>query len=231
MDGDSEGGMTFWGPEGGAPNKIPKMDGGAPGPSEPEITSIMDFWISLFTKPEETLRREAKAGGLGDAIRRMAIVGFVFGLLGMLLALVLAMAAPGAIIMAPILLFGIPLGLILVFLIESGIYFVLAKILGGEGDFGTQSNLLSQIFVIQSVVSIPLAIIGLIPCLGAIIGIIFNLYVMYLNALSLSIAHKFSLARAFVVVLIPVVIMIVIFIGLWMAIKSHMLASYNPFTS
>lgn len=227
MDGDSEGGMTFWGPEGGDQNKIPKMDEGAPGQSEPEITSITDFWMGLFTKPEETLRREAKAGGLGDAIRRIAIVGFVLGLLWVLLALILAMAAPAAILIALILLFAIPLGLILVFLIGSGIYFVLAKILGGEGDFGTQSNLISQIFVFQFVVSIPLAFLNIIPCVGAIINLGFSLYVMYLNALSLSIAHKFSLLRAFVVVLIPVVIMVAIFIALWMLILSHLPASYS----
>ncbi len=166
----------------------------------------------LFTSPEETLKSYKGKGDYGEAIKAVMIAAVIAALSGAFSQLIwvtlsdgVGVAVLSAIITFILTLIVLPMGLF----ISSGIYFVLSKILGGKGDFEVQTHLMSLIYLVSAVGGV----IGIIPCLGAVIGFLLALYAIYLNALVLKVTHGFSLMRAIAVILIPIVIVVVI-IGL-----------------
>lgn len=96
----------------------------------------------------------------------------------------------GALIAAPIL-----------FLIGSGIYFLLAKLFGGTGNFEEQTYLLAASAAPITIVS---SLVGIIPLLGGCVGFLLFIYQLVLNYFALKVTHGLTSGKALAVVLIPV---------------------------
>jgi hypothetical protein len=99
----------------------------------------------------------------------------------------------GALIIAPIF-----------FLIGSGIYFLLAKLFGGTGNFEEQTYLLAAAAAPLTIVS---GVVGIIPFLGGCVGLLIAVYQLVLNYFALKVAHGLTSGKAIAVVLIPVAIL------------------------
>lgn len=93
-------------------------------------------------------------------------------------------------------LFGIPL----ITIIWSGLLWVMAKILDGSGSFEKQTFLISAIVT-------PLIILGMIfyiiPFIGFVLIIAFNLYIIYLTFFAMRAVHGLSGGRVTTAVLTP----------------------------
>lgn len=104
----------------------------------------------------------------------------------------------GALILTPI-----------VFLIVSGILFVIAKMFGGDGEFEEQTYLLSTFGAPLTMVN---AVIGIVPILGACLGLLIGLYQLVLATMAIKVSHNLDTAKAVMVVLVPVVVIFLCFI-------------------
>jgi len=95
----------------------------------------------------------------------------------------------------------------LMFLIGVGIYFLLAKMLGGNGDFGRYAYL-------NAAFSAPLGILttllSLVPFAGCISPLI-TIYSLVLVYFATKAEHQMSSGRAIWVVLIPVLVVLMLF--------------------
>jgi hypothetical protein len=90
------------------------------------------------------------------------------------------------------------------FLIGSGIYYLIAKLFGGTGNFEEQTYLLAASAAPITIVS---GVIGIIPILGGCISIALTIYQLVLNYFALKVAHGLTTGKAIAVVLIPVAIL------------------------
>ena len=95
----------------------------------------------------------------------------------------------------------IPVG----FLIGALIWFVLAKIFGGDGDFEGQAYLMATytapLMIVNSVISI-------IPFLGACVAFFLALYQIALTYFMLKVSHNLSSGKALTIVLLPVILLL-----------------------
>lgn len=91
------------------------------------------------------------------------------------------------------------------FFIGNGVLYLLAKLLGGTGDFVVHNYLLSLLYA-------PLAIIGgvfsIVPVLGGLAGIPLGIYSLVLTTLALRSAHGLSTGRAIAVWAIPLAVVV-----------------------
>ncbi|MEM7034878.1 MAG: Yip1 family protein [Chloroflexota bacterium] len=96
-------------------------------------------------------------------------------------------------------LIGAPIG----FLIGSGIYMLIAKLLGGTGTFEEQTYLLATftapIMIVNSVISV-------VPILGGCVSIFITIYQLVLTYYAIKVSHGMESGRAIATVLIPIVI-------------------------
>ncbi len=156
----------------------------------------MEFktWLDALIYPKETFRAEKEGASLGDALNNIAVAGLIAGIVfGLISGLLLGLFG----FVIGIITF--PIIVIISFLFESLIFFILAKILGGKGDFSTQTYLIS-LFTAPLVV---LSLVGLIPIMGWVLYIPIVLYSLYPLTIALRESHGFSTARANLTWLIP----------------------------
>jgi hypothetical protein len=90
--------------------------------------------------------------------------------------------------------------------IACGVMWGIAKLLGGTGDFASQYYHFAVpgggLMIVQSVV-------GLVPCVGGLVGLVLWVYSFYLAYLIYQSVHKISSGKAIVLVALPVVLAIV----------------------
>ena len=89
----------------------------------------------------------------------------------------------------------VPIG----FLVGTAIYFVIAKLLGGTGDFGRYAYLNASFSAPLTILS---SIISVIPVLGCI-SIFIGIYQLVLTYYSTKVEHNLTSGRALIVVLLP----------------------------
>jgi hypothetical protein len=189
-----------------------------------EISTIMDFWMSLVRSPQTTLEKEKGKGGLGDAFKTVLAMSLTISVLVALFIFALGSVSAksdfgfaGAGIVSGLVFAVYFVGALLGFFIMSAIYFVIAKLLGGNGSFGEQTYLLSLVFTLGPLLAVISMVLVFIPCLGNILLLVISLYMIYLNAVAIQVAHGFSLLKAIVtVIVIPALIMLVIVVVLAM---------------
>jgi len=165
--------------------------------------SNMEFktWLDALIYPKETFKAEKERASLGDALDNIAVAGLIVGIVfGLISGLLLG-------------LFGFVIGIIafliiviILFLFESLVFFIMAKILGGKGDFSTHTYLISLI----TSPLVVLSLVGLIPIMGWILYILIALDSLYPLTISLRESHGFSTARAILTWLIPSIVLILI---------------------
>jgi len=176
-----------------------------------------NVWIESLTKPIPTFKKEKKNANLVEGAMNVAVAGVITGFLSGLFALIFGSTIAGAffpmasgvvgvaaflaaLIMTPILS-------VVSWLIGSGIYYIFAMLLGGKGNYTTQSYLIAIYSAPLSVVS---AILGLIPVVGLFIAIIPGLYGLYLLTMSLKEAHSFTTGKAVLAWLLPILILVLL---------------------
>jgi hypothetical protein len=94
---------------------------------------------------------------------------------------------------------------ILFFVLFAGLLQLVAKILGGTGNFGIFSYLLAAIFVPITVLS---AVLGLIPFVNLCLLPILLIYQLVLSYYATRVEHKLTPAKSIVVVLTPLLIVL-----------------------
>ncbi len=95
----------------------------------------------------------------------------------------------------------------LMFLISVGIYFILAKVLGGTGDFGRYAYLNAAFSAPLGILTALLSLVPFVSCISPLISI-YSLVLLYFATKT---EHNLSGGRAIWVVLIPVIVVFMIF--------------------
>lgn len=116
---------------------------------------------------------------------------------------------------------------ILGLIIGSAILFLFAKIFKGKGSYVAQTYAIS---LPSSAVILISYVVGWIPVLGGIIGILAGLWCLYPLTIVLRETHQYTTGKAVLTWLIPTIIVLVIFI-IWMwivisAVKAGLLAAF-----
>jgi hypothetical protein len=96
-------------------------------------------------------------------------------------------------------LIGVPLS----FLIGSGFYWLVAKLLGGTGSYEGQTYLLGTFTAPLMIVN---GVISIIPIAGGCIAFLISIYTLVLTYFALKVSHDFTSGKAIVTLLIPVLI-------------------------
>jgi hypothetical protein len=92
------------------------------------------------------------------------------------------------------------------FLIGSGIWFVIAKLFGGTGEFEEQSYLLATISAPMTIIN---GVLAIIPFVGACLSLLIVIYQLVLTYFAMKVSHNLTSGRALGVVLTPVVIALI----------------------
>lgn len=90
------------------------------------------------------------------------------------------------------------------FLIGSAIYFAIAKMFGGEGDFEEQTYLLATF---TAPITILNAVIGIIPFLGGCVTFFISIYQLVLTYFAIKASHNLTSGKALLTVLVPVLVL------------------------
>lgn len=201
-------------------------------------------FFDIFTQMEETLEKKQSSETLGTGLKRVGILLLVIGIILGLFAQV-ASSLPGLmgaslniggippIILVPILL--LILGII-ISLVSNGILLVVAKLLGGRGQFGQQYGV-STLTLWPSVVILVIAyfIMGILTAISPTIGMIIGLIVLYpalflvtflgsyFNIIYLKSVHGLTTFKAALSIAIFITVLLIIFILLFGALILSML--------
>ncbi|MEM7124861.1 MAG: Yip1 family protein [Chloroflexota bacterium] len=89
------------------------------------------------------------------------------------------------------------------FLIGVGILHLIARLLGGQGDFGRYAYLNAAF---QAPIQIVTSVLGLIPFLGGCVSFLLALYSLVLVYFATKTEHQLSQGRSIMVLLIPLII-------------------------
>ena len=103
-----------------------------------------------------------------------------------------------------------------------GLYYLVAKLLGGKGTFVQNYFLGSRLFWPMIFASIIVGIITMIPFVGWLVQIIWFLYTIYLSVVLISVANNITKLRAVVVYVLPGIIILAI---LFMVIGSVLIGA------
>ena len=202
------------------------------------LSSVFQTWLNVLTHPnEETFVQEGEKpdANLTTALIWIVIAGIVaavFGYIGSSLALnaqgpmmqqmidqmdlppeakaelgalfsggfmagMLGAASFASIFITPIF-----------FLIGVGILHLIARMMGGTGEFGKYAYLVA---VFQAPLTIVQAVVGLVPILGGCISLVATIYGFVLTYFATKVAHNLTSGKAIVVVIIPIGILFVLF--------------------
>jgi hypothetical protein len=208
-------------------------------------------WLRVVTNPNEPVfeeERQKPQATLSTALIWMVIVGAIAAVLSLIQSVISAGALQSSITQALAMydlppelrsqleqvlnsgvlggLGGLGLGAIITvpigFLISTGIYFVIAKLLGGKGEFGRYAYLNATFSAPLTILS---SLLSLIPGLGGCIAIFVSIYQVVLTYYATKVEHQLSSGRALMVVLLPLIAffvffacMITLLIGLVMAV-------------
>lgn len=200
------------------------------------LSESWQTWLHVVTAPGEPTfeaERQKPQATLTTALIWMLIAGVIAAILGLIQAAVSAGAAQGAIgqILATanlppetraaleqmlnsgvlsILGGGASLSSIIMvpigFLVSTVIYYVIAKLLGGTGDFGRYAYLNAAFGAPLSILSSILSVIPVLGCITIFIGI----YQVVLTYYSTKVEHNLTSGRALLVVLIPLLIVLLL---------------------
>jgi len=172
-----------------------------------DFNVLFNTWSKVLTRPSvEVFDEEAPKADLTQAIVVMVLTGLVSGLLGGLLRLVFTAGRYGirAWIIGTIVS---PIFYPIVFLIGSGILYLIARALGGQGDFNTQTYLISLFAAPLGMAS---GVLGPIPLLGGLISLAISIYQLLLLTYALVSAHKYETSKAIITWAIPVGVVLIL---------------------
>jgi hypothetical protein len=159
-----------------------------------------EAWIAALTRPSEqtyaAIAHDPEATNQ-RAYNWIAIAVIVAYLIQIVAILVFAGGAQFDFVS---LLCGIPVAIVvvaIVFTISAGLSHVIARMLGGVGEYAELANALAAYYAPLSIISAVLATVLLfIPVLGQIAGLILGLYAIVLNVIAIKAVHEFEWWKA-----------------------------------
>ena len=203
-----------------------------------DVNATIQTWINVLTHPnEQTFVEEGNRpqANFSTAIIWMVITGAVSGILGWvafnmlfgsgngLLTMIDQMNLPpetaaqmrqmfssgmmgafmggaglSAIITTPIF-----------FLIGAGLFYLIGRMLGGQGDLGRYAYLLATF---QAPLGIITALLGLVPMLGGCLGLFLSIYSLVLTFFATKVGLNLTSGKAIAVIVIPVAVLFLIMI-------------------
>ena len=176
-----------------------------------------NLWIEVLKKPVQTFKKVKKSADLTEGLLNVVVAGVIIGFLNGLMAMAFGTSiagafmpvAAGAVGIATFfgVLIGTPIGNAISWIVASAVLYVIAKFLGGKGNFKTQAYLYAIYIAPIGVIT---AVLNLIPVAGPILSLIVSLYGLYLLTMSLKEAHGFTVGKAVLTWLIPALIVVVI---------------------
>ncbi|MBA3531317.1 MAG: YIP1 family protein [Ardenticatenales bacterium] len=212
-----------------------------------DFSTMFNTWLKVLTNPrEETFQEELDSprATLTNALIWMFLAGVVVALFSFLVSLTSLNSAAAmeemlrenpdippefAQMMTPMMPMMMGAGSVLsviltpiVFLIGTGIYYLIAMLMGGKGDFGRYSYLLASF---QAPLAIARTLVGFVPLLGVCISLAIFFYELFLSYLATKVAFNLSSGRALVVVLTPILLFILAMVCLFFFILSLALAA------
>ncbi len=93
------------------------------------------------------------------------------------------------------------------FFLASGLYWLLARLLGGQGSF-LQSTWLFALISVP--ITAATALLGLIPFLGLIAGVALGIFQIVMTIFAMAAAHRLTVGKATVAVLVPFALGVVV---------------------
>lgn len=99
------------------------------------------------------------------------------------------------------------LGAIIGFVVFAALLQLVAKVLGGTGNFGKFAYLLAAIYVPITLVS---SVLGIIPIISMCTGFLLWIYQIVLAFYATRVEHKLSAGRSIIVVLAPLIILAIL---------------------
>jgi hypothetical protein len=195
------------------------------------------FRIAYFKKPVSEVVKET---GFKEGALNLGVIYLLLGVIAFLSSLFLTIAPIGAsqetillsiLVTGLIYIIGMPIGAIILTAIYAAFVFIVAKILGGKGDYSKTFGSLARILaatiaayyiplgIITSILTIILGTTGamLLGILMLLVGIIqFAMLIaqLYLETKAVSIIHKIGMIKAFVATTLIVLIGIIVVMGL-----------------
>lgn len=157
-----------------------------------------DLWIPALTKPGETFSKLKGKASLVDAVIVMAVVGLISGILMGLLA------GPVGIIGGAI---GGAIGAVIMSLVGVGVVWLIAKLLGGKGEFTQQYYVFTLFWAPITLIN---GVLGLVPVIGSLVSGLLSLYALYPLTLSIKQVHKLDTLKAVLAWLIPGIVLAII---------------------
>lgn len=151
---------------------------------------------SVLQEPDKFFGK-LKAGDMGEVLTYYAILAFVSGIIGSILAG--PVAAVGAAI-------GTTVGGIIFLFIFAAVVSFIAKLMGGKGDF----NITLRAMGYASTAGLLGNAFNVIPLIGQLIALLGQLYGLYLNIMGVAKVHKIETWKAAVAVLVPGAILLAI---------------------
>jgi hypothetical protein len=165
---------------------------------------MLNLWKNVLMNPKKTFKKEKKKSNLGLGAYYIVIAGIIGGIISAIVSLNWVSAL--------FFIFFYPLLSFVGWLINSGIYYVFARLLGGKGNYTKQSYLIALYVAPLSIIT---AIILLIPTFGVWLSLLVTVYSLYLLTFALKEAHSYSTGRAVMTWLIPLsILLIIIAIGI-----------------
>ncbi|RME44184.1 MAG: YIP1 family protein [Caldilineae bacterium] len=92
------------------------------------------------------------------------------------------------------------------FLIGSAIYWVVAKLFGGEGSFEEQTYLLATFSAPLMVVN---GVVSVVPYLGGCVSFLISLYQLVLSYFAIKVSHDLTPGKAIAVIILPVAVVFI----------------------
>ncbi len=191
---------------------------------------IPGLWLQIFQMTEDFFRREAPRASGSNTVISVLIMGVISAVISVIVSAVgggvAAMMAPAEMRGAAVAAAGGaaiqnlvccamlgPFVSLVLFYLSNGVLYVLARIFGGQGDFGQQAYLQSLYGAPIGVVTTVLSILSVIPVgefIWGLASLVVGAYSFVLTVRMLKVVHNMTTGRAVAALLVPMIILVLI---------------------
>jgi hypothetical protein len=196
---------------------------GEPYPTQPSprpFSEIPGLWVKVLQMTEDFLAGEAPRASGSNTLISVLILAAISMVLSVISSLILGgvqtaflppeyrdVAAVGVGQNVLCTLCGGIVITVIGFYLSNGLSYLGARVLGGNGDFNTQTYLVSLFAVPAGIVS---GVLTLVPCLGLLAALAVSIYAVVLNVRAIKVTHDLTTGKAVVAVLWPVVLILIL---------------------
>jgi len=189
-----------------------------------DVINRVGFWFDNL-KPEvleQTMEKQKAEASLKEAFINLALASLPISLLIFIFMAVFGQL--NGVVLGLIISIAIIIFLPLIEFVSQGIYWIIAKLLGGSGTYAQQTYFRSISASVILLISILLIIPLLIPCIGIIVRLIIALFLSYYQYLVIKSVHGLSTSRSIAVVLAPVLLIVLLMLAMVVAYVLMILA-------